>query len=391
MNEAKGNVYYGIHLYPGLAEYAEPNTRPTRIFLNENVIRKMGPSFEGRPVFVDHVDEVGCDINEVRKDADGWVVESFYNQADGKHWVKFIVVTDRGERAIKNGYRLSNCYVPKSFGPGGTWNGMDYDREVTSGEYEHLAIVRSPRYEESIIMTPEQFKQYNESKINELKRLANDKQTGEGKMKLTWFKRAKVENSADIENTSVVLPKSGREIEIIKMINELDEIEVAKRAAPSPSVAVEESDRMVTIDGVEMTISELIRRYKELIRDDSADDDAEDEDNFGDEDEYEYGDDVRENGYDAPMTTGTSVTKKKLKPKYYRPEGSKKENEDDDSDKKDKEKDDKDDKKKNSLAKEKADRLRNAGPKNEPEEVKISLMPDQVARGRQLYGSNFKK
>lgn len=385
MNEAKGKVYYGLHSYPGLAEYQEANGSQ-RIFLHENTIRTMDPTFSGRPVFVDHVDEVGTDINEVRKEADGWVVESFYNSADGKHWAKFLIVSERGERAIAQGMRLSNCYIPKSFGAGGTWNGMTYDREVTSAEYEHLAIVKNPRYEESVIMTPEQFKTYNESQINELKRLANDKPQGENKMKLNWFKRAKVENAVDLESMSVVLPKSGREIEITKLINDYDDYEMKSR---EPVGALAEDDsRMVKVGDEEMSISELVRRYKELLHDEYE------------EDEYE--EEIGENGYQTPMDTGTHKLKKKLKTKYYKADSV--DNEDDGKDAKDKDdkedksdkkekdkdkdddKDKKDNKKKND--KDKADKLRNAGPENDFKEATILMNSDKLARGRDFFGSN---
>src|SRR5690606_38544515 len=117
-------------MYPGVAEYKEPGKDPFRIFLNEDTIRAMGPTFAGRPVFVLHADEVAEDVDELKQEADGWVVDSFYNEADGKHWVKFLVCSKKAEEAIAKGYRLSNAYIPKSFGKGGEWNGVSYNKEV---------------------------------------------------------------------------------------------------------------------------------------------------------------------------------------------------------------------------------------------------------------------
>ena len=132
IKNSAGKIFYGMHFYPGVAEYREEGREPTRIFINENTIRRMSPSFAGRPIFVEHVEEVEQDIDELRKDADGYVIESFFNAADGKTWVKFIVTSQRGLDAIeKKGYRLSNAYVPKSYGAGGQWNGVDYEKEVT--------------------------------------------------------------------------------------------------------------------------------------------------------------------------------------------------------------------------------------------------------------------
>ena len=155
---SKGTIFYGMHFCPGVAEYSEPGKETYRIFLNEDTIRSMNPSFAGKPVFVDHVDEVDPNVDKLRSEADGWVIESFYNPADGKTWAKFIVVSDRGFRAIKNGFRLSNAYIPTSYGEAGMWNGVEYQKEILAGEYEHLAIVQNPRYEESVILTPENLK-----------------------------------------------------------------------------------------------------------------------------------------------------------------------------------------------------------------------------------------
>lgn len=225
-DEAKGDIYYGIHFYPGICQYQEGNEEPYRVFLNEDTLRSMDPSFAGRPVFVLHVDQIETDINQLRKEADGWVSESFYNQADGKHWVKFVVVSSKGKEAVSKGLKLSNCYLPKTLGPGGTWNGIDYKNEITEAVYEHLAIVPNPRYEESIILTPEDFKKYNDSKIEELKKLKNSKD--ERKSMFNFFKRTKVENSVDLESMSVLLPKSKQEIMISKLINDADEHEMEK-------------------------------------------------------------------------------------------------------------------------------------------------------------------
>ena len=224
IKNAQGKIYYGLHFYPGVAQYQEENQEPYRVFLNEETLRSMDPTFAGKPIFVEHVDEVDPDLDQLRSEADGWVIESFFNAADGKHWVKFIVVSELGERAIRNGMRLSNAYIPnpQTFKPGGLWNGVPYEKEITDAQYEHLAIVKNPRYEESIILTPEEFKKYNEEKVMELKKLSNSKKGEPLKMKLNFFKRSKIEQAIDPE-TCVILPQSGKSISIAKLVNDADE------------------------------------------------------------------------------------------------------------------------------------------------------------------------
>lgn len=360
-NEAKGTIWYGMHFYPGCAEYAD-NGNSYRVFLNDDTIRAMGPSFAGKPVFVLHVDEVEEDLNKLRSEADGWVIESFYNQADGKHWVKFIVCSEKGEQAIKKGFRLSNCYMPKGFGAGGTWNGISYDKEVTGGDYEHLAIVPNPRYEESVIMTPEKFKEYNDNKLNELKKFANNKDEGK-KMKFNFFKRQKVENSTELDGMCVVLPNSKKEVFLEKLINEADEREMKK---DEPKM-VDMKD-LVEIDGEKLSVDELVKQFnaakcnKKNEDEDEDDDDSEDPAAMNSEDE-----DKKENEDDEE--------EKKV-------EDSKKNEEEDDEEEEEKKKN----KKKN--AKDKADRLRNADKKPTQFVARVDLSMDQVARGKKLFGSD---
>ena len=222
-------VYYGLHFVAGIAEYRPPNEEMFRVLVEDETIRKMNPSFAGRPVYVHHVDEVNLD--NIQAEADGYVTESFFNKADGKHWAKFLVVSDKGHEAIRGGWKLSNAYIIKGYGGGGQRNGVDYDKEITSGEFEHLAIVPDPRYDESIIFTPDQFKEYNSKKEAELNKLANSKSQGVTKMKFNFFKKEKVENGIDLESMSVVLPSSKVEKTITQLINEADAKEEKKGLA----------------------------------------------------------------------------------------------------------------------------------------------------------------
>lgn len=243
-------VFYGLHMAPGVAEYRDADADPYRILVNENTIKQMDPTLVGKPVYVRHKDEV--DLSKL-SEIDGWVVESFFNQSDGKHWCKFIVVTDKGNDAIKNGWRLSNAYVPKNFGPGGLWHGVEYAKEVTSGEYEHLAIVPDPRYDESVIMTADEFKNYNETKGLELKRLANSK--GETSV-LNIFKRTKVENSSDFDSMMVQLPVSKKEMTLTQLVNEHDKI------VNMAGYASEE--HMVNLGEEEMSVKDLKDCYGKM-------------------------------------------------------------------------------------------------------------------------------
>lgn len=373
-NEAKGTIWYGIHFYPGVAQYKEDGSDPYCVFLCEDTLRKMDPTFAGCPVFVLHVDDIETDLDTLRAEADGWVSESFFNQADGKHWVKFVAVSEKANRAISQGYKLSNCYMPKTFGSGGTWNGVDYKKEITDGVYEHLALVPNPRYEESIILSPEDFKKYNLDKLEELKKVSNAKK--EEPMKFNFFKKTKVENSLDLEIMSVMLPRSKSEVNIAKLINDADEAEMHK---DEPKMA--HPDHHVEVHGEKMPVHELINRYKdamesmeEMKKHHKDDDDSEMKHDDDDDsmDPSEYNDDEEQDMEYSEKKVPESEDDKRADKKALVLE-------------KEEEAEVKDAKKKNAAAK--ASRLRNAHHVAQISETTISLMSDQIARGKQLFGS----
>lgn len=370
VTNSKGSVYFGMHFYSGLAEYQEPNGDAYRVYLNEDTIRSMDASFRGRPIFVDHVDGVDDNLDDLKTSADGWVLKSFYNEADGKHWVEFIIVSERGEAAIRKGMRLSNAYLPTSFKAGGVWNGISYQKEITGGEYEHLAIVQMPRYDESVILTPEEFKQYNQSQIQDLKRMSNSRNKENTQMGMNWFKKSKVENSVDLESMSVTLPKSGKEKTLIQLVNEAD-----KKEMDMNSGLADMSHKVKMKDGSYCNVSELLEKHNAMAEEMEKAKNASEEDLETSKKDVEVdGDEAKkDNADDEEMDNKEDEMDKKL-------DESKKSNA-----------------LKKSTDKIKADALRNAKAEWIKEEQKklnsqqaeqtILLPSDKVALGNKMFGS----
>lgn len=364
IQNSQGKVYYGVHFYPGVAEYHPQGKEPYRVFLNEDTIRSMDPSFAGKPIFVEHVDEVDSNLDELRKEADGWVIESFFNAADGKHWVKFIITSELGLRAVQRGMRLSNAYFPTQEIQGGLWNGVSYAKEIVAGEFQHLAIVSNPRYEESVIMTPDEFKLYNEKNKLELQKISNSKEKGTA-MKLNFFKKQKVENAIDPE-LQVVLPKSGVEVTINQLINEADE-----KAADKNAGLADMSHKVKMHDGSYMNVGDLLEKHKAMC-------DELESLKKPKEDSVEEGLELKEKSVDvesSPKKESNDDAMMEDSKKNLMPAEEDKEM--------------KDAKKKNAM--EKAEKLRFADQiatfENSAAPV-IMLSEDRLARGKALYGSN---
>ncbi len=309
-------------------------------------------------------------------------MESFYNSADGKHWVKFIIVTERAERAIAQGMRLSNAYIPSSFARGGVWNGVSYTKEITDGEYEHLAIVRNPRYQESVILSPDEFKTYNSEKETELKRLANSK--GDNQMGLSFFKRSKVENSSEMESTVVKLPKSGKEMSISEIVTDLDARLMNSEANVDHTVKIgKESMTVKALIEKNEALSNEIEELKNASKEDDGDKGSMDNDEDMEDMDNEESDEDREKEIEA----------KKNKAKKNK---AKKKNSVEDEAGDDAESDvDADEaalalaeKKVNALKakREHFEKLKNAQSRNASEEVAVvEMLEDQVARGAARY------
>lgn len=252
-------IFYGLHFAPGVAEYTKADGTVFRVFINEDTAKKMDATYTGKPVYVRHVNEV--DLDNIQNEADGYVFDSFYNPADGKHWVRFIAVSDAAQDAIRKGWKLSNSYQPKQMTGGGLWHGVEFQNEIQEGEYDHLAIVENPRYSESIVLTPDEFKQYNEGKAAELATLKNEGSKPQGG-RMKWFRRESVKNADDLASMSVELPKSKVEVPIVNLINAADELELAK--VQGKPVQADPSHVVTLHDGSVMNVAELLERHKNL-------------------------------------------------------------------------------------------------------------------------------
>lgn len=168
--------FYARHIKEGVVRYVE-NGKDVLYLVTNEALKKMNPSFEGKPIYVFHVDKV--DLDNLRETADGYVVKSFYNEFDGAWWLEGIAVSDKAFDAIKKGWGVSNAYTPTELGNGGVYHNIDYSKEVLNGVYEHLAIVNNPRYEEACIMTPDEYKDYNQRCKQQLEQLKNSKENEE--------------------------------------------------------------------------------------------------------------------------------------------------------------------------------------------------------------------
>lgn len=343
-------IYYARHMESGLCGYEKE-----KILVDADAMKRMAPSFAGKPVYVQHQD---VDLDKLHK-ADGYVADCFYNELDGWLWSKIIVTTDDGNDSIAKGWSVSNAYVPTEWGTGGAHHNVDFNRKIINAGFTHLAIVPDPRYENAAVYTPEAFKAYCADKKQEIDELKNSKGK---KTMLKFWKTTKSEVKHDeIDDDTMVELQNGKSISVKDMNAAL----AAAEADASPAAAA---------------LAKKLKKYEELTNKKSkknASEDGEDEEKKVEEDGEE-----KINAEDDCTYKGKSMKVGDLMNRM-------KKNSEDEDKKKEKENSDKEkeeDEKKNAKI---FDEMKNArGGAHEVTPVDLDV--DQLARGQNRYGSATK-
>ena len=211
----KPNFYYARHMQPGTCRYDKE-----MILVDTDAMMQMIGTGAGIPVYIHH--QVNVPIEDVKEKAAGYVTESFYNELDGWAWFKIMAIDDEIRLAKSNGWSVSDAYRPMNWAVGGTKNNVKFDREIVGGEFTHLAIVPNPRYEEALLLTPEEFKAYQDGRKAKIAELQNSNQSpskGNPLMKLFSFKKQEVTNSAEATHVELADGKLVTLAEAAELLN----------------------------------------------------------------------------------------------------------------------------------------------------------------------------
>ena len=117
--------------------------------LKKETIDAMAPTFIGRPVIIQHK---SVTPDNFKTHAVGYVINVKFNPDDAWFYADFIITDDEAKRIIEEeDYSVSCAYNVLDAKQGGMWHDIKYDGEITEGSFTHLALVQSPRYEDSKI------------------------------------------------------------------------------------------------------------------------------------------------------------------------------------------------------------------------------------------------
>jgi len=226
---------------PGLVSYRDVGAGLALV--TKGTLDRMLNSIIGKPVIIQHTDVTP---QNMKQHAIGYVTNAYFDSSDGWYYCTFLVTDDEGHEYIKNGASVSCGYTVRNTNGGGEWHAIRYDEEITDGEYEHLALVRTPRYEDSRILV--------NSKTG---RIIIEKQPNKEANPMFGFLKKKNEKG-ELEkmktdlSTHFVRLENGDKISL----KELMELRNSKNSEEKNTLAVE--DVIETESGEEVKISDLL-------------------------------------------------------------------------------------------------------------------------------------
>ena len=389
------------HIGEGVVSYKNTDGGEDIFFICNDTLKKMNASFTGKPIYIQHQE---VPLSQMKERAVGYVVESFYLPEDGKQWLKMLITDDEAFEAIQNGWKVSNAYNVKDLGAGGVWHNIPYKREILDGEYEHLALVADPRYEEAVIMTPEDFKSYKEAKKKEIDAMSLDnskkavikksvENNKEIKTMFQFFTKKKVENMDGVALQDVeVQLENGASMKIGDIVKSVEE--KLKKQATETSI----EEKKVMVNGKEVTISALIKMYNEQEKSESEKDeegkDGKDADKTDKTDKANETDEDKTDKRKLIEEVGGFLKEKGLSDEDIRfvigkmeKDAYEKDEEGKDNSCEEGEKDEAADKKTNSKEPSDFDRLLNAVGSFKAKESVVETLETRLERGQDLYGS----
>ncbi len=260
-------VYTCKFLEAGIVSYEDSDAGIAR--LTKETIDKMAPTFIGRPVIVQHK-SVTPDNFKVH--AVGYVTGVRFNSDDAWFYADFIITDDEAKNLIeKEGYSVSCAYNVLEVKEGGLWHDIKYDGEITDGSFTHLALVESPRYEDSKIS-----KQLPAMLVNgKVAHVSNNKE--ELEMSIFKLTKKKDDKQGDVLNSCIQMEDKFVPVQDIMLAclngKKLD-LKAYSATNDKQSYQAQDVD-IVDINGKTVSIGELKACY--LMKTENAKEDIDDE------------------------------------------------------------------------------------------------------------------
>jgi len=240
------------------------------ILVSQETLDKISGSSMGIPVVIDHPDGLIDDDNIKTLDVVGRVADMHYNSEDDFWYAHFVIDDQRGVDLLNDGYGISTAWFGDKYASGGTLNNVGYDRELIEGRYEHLAIVKTPRYEMAInpiYLNSNTCKNDLGDSIIKMNTiiLNTNEEKGSSMIGKIFKKLVSREEIKTNEGEEIYVNVDGTDMAISHLVSEL---KLNKKNEDEKKEKKEEEKKMangadeVDVDGEKISVNELVKRYK---------------------------------------------------------------------------------------------------------------------------------
>lgn len=138
--KGKGHYFKSRFIQAGLVSYQDLGT----VLITKETLDKFIQTMVGCPVIINHetITDKNADNERV-----GVVSRVWFDDNSGDYWCEGVIWDKQAIGLVKNdGWSVSCAYNYVSDNTAGVYNATDYTQQFIDGEFLHLAIVKTPRY-----------------------------------------------------------------------------------------------------------------------------------------------------------------------------------------------------------------------------------------------------
>lgn len=232
------------------------------VYLTQEVLEQLAQTGHGIPVTIEHPEGAITDEN-VGEVSVGRVSRMDYAPTEDLWYAEFVVETEEAAKLLRDGWGVSTAWYGDEYGSGGTLNNVPYDREVKRAHYEHLAIVKTPRYEMAVGARFLNSKTGQEAP-SQSTIVENSPPTTRGSFMLgrVWKLITTKEEIKTNANEDLHIEVDGESKPLKNILEEMKTMKDKKEAA-APEKRMLCGEDEVEVDGKKMSVNELIKAYKD--------------------------------------------------------------------------------------------------------------------------------
>lgn len=233
------------------------------ILLTQESLDQLSKTAHGIPVTIEHPSEAITDQN-VESLSVGRVSRMDYDPSEDLWYAEFVVETEEAAKYLRDGWGVSTAWYGDEYAPGGTLNNVPYDREVKKARYEHLAIVKNPRYEMAVgARFLNSRNETGHADVNPVKMETKPTPPPKGSYMLgrVWKMMTVKEEIKTNENEDLHVEIDGEAKPLKNVLDEMKALKEKKESA-APEKRMLCADDEVEVDGKKMKVGELVEAYK---------------------------------------------------------------------------------------------------------------------------------